>query len=108
MNPRFPFSLVLRGPGYYLTDAQGQTVAAMNASKQDAEFILLACNSLHSMLEACKAAQSELTAIRQTFIDAIGYDPHEDANSVYQEELEDLDRAVAAVANAVATAPSEP
>jgi hypothetical protein len=52
MNIRFPLCLTRKGPGYYLNDATGRTVAAMTADKEDAEFILLACNRHHDLLAA--------------------------------------------------------
>ena len=56
MNIRFPLRLVRKGPGYYLIDASEQTVAAMTADKDDAEFICRSCNSFHALLESCQAA----------------------------------------------------
>lgn len=55
MNIHFPLRLVRKGPGYYLIDATGRTVAAMTADKADAEFILCACNCHDELLAACKA-----------------------------------------------------
>lgn len=57
MNIHFPLRLVRKGPGYYLTDTTGRTVAAMTADKADAEFILGACNAHHGLLEACNAVK---------------------------------------------------
>ena len=55
MNIHFPLRLVRKGPGYYLIDAEGRTVATMTADKAESEFILRACNAHHDLLEACKA-----------------------------------------------------
>jgi hypothetical protein len=55
MTIRFPLRLVRKGPGYYLIDASERTVAAMNADKQDAEFILRASNAHDELLAACKS-----------------------------------------------------
>jgi len=52
MNIQFPLRLVQQGPGYYLVDDAGRTVAAMTADKADAEFILHACNARGDLLAA--------------------------------------------------------
>ena len=57
MNIHFPLRLVRKGPGYYLIDASGRTVAAMTADKAEAEFICRACNSFQELLDACQAVQ---------------------------------------------------
>ena len=48
--------------------------------------------TLRAALEICRES---LAGIRADFIGAIGYDPHADANSVWQEAIEDVDRAAA-------------
>ncbi len=56
-QPKPPFDLVQHGPGYYLLDADGRTVAAMTAEKEAARFIVRACNAHEELLEVCKAIQ---------------------------------------------------
>ena len=58
MTIRFPLRLVRQGPGYYLIDASERTVAVMNADKQDAEFILCACNAHDELLDIVRRLES--------------------------------------------------
>ena len=56
------------------------------------------------LLEALRLTAEQLKALRTDFVEAIGYDPHEDECSIYQEILEDTDRAIAVAERSIAKA----
>ncbi len=56
------------------------------------------------LLEALRLTAEQLKALRTDFVEAIGYDPHEDECSIYQEVLEDADRAIAVAERSIAKA----
>jgi hypothetical protein len=59
------------------------------------------------LLESAKAACQQMKATRRDFISAIGYDPHEDDCSIWQEELEDLDKAISDLEGEIAATVKE-
>ena len=61
------------------------------------------------LLEALRVTSEQLKALRTDFVEAIGYDPHgEDECSIYQETLEDTDRAIAVAERAIAETEGDP